>query len=150
MSGQLKYSEALTTRVVLKGGVPRTYSGFIGQMIISAVEEGATVRLIDVPISKLYTGGSSGSNTRQHYFMPAIEEIGVNSVYEKLPPVILREDPKAREFYNPADKSSGGEVYETLDGNTRIMVAAQQGMKTIRAYVIPAETTISSETIGIA
>jgi len=38
VSGQLKYSEALTTRVVLKGGVPRTYSGFIGQMIISAVE----------------------------------------------------------------------------------------------------------------
>ncbi len=132
---QLKQSEQLTSEHDLGRGprfrrekVTRTFTGNIGQMIIDAVNRGQVVRLQMVSLRGLKTTGSRGSQDRKGFMIPAITELGKHGpqivLNEKLPPIILKE------------ASSGLDI---KDGHTRAMLAAENGLETIRAYVIPAD-----------
>jgi len=122
-------SEELTVETQLevkhrfkKGHLSRTISNS-GRYITESLRKGWPVPLEDVPLCDIHTRGSSGSEKRQHYINAVIRKFGVSATFDRLPPILL------------ARKNDG--TLSTLDGATRSMVAYEQGLPTIKAYVIP-------------
>lgn len=109
--------------------VSRT-SSECGWKIVRCIENGGRVELRDIPLTSVDTTGSSGSRVRKNYILGPLENYDVETVFRRLPPLIVSAD------------TSDGYEYEIHDGRTRAMVANNIGIGQLRAYVlIPAQGT---------
>ncbi len=100
--------------------LPNRTSSHFGWEIEEWVKNGGTLELIDIDISEISTHGSYGSTTRQNHIQAALNEEDANIVFRRLPPIVVSRDDL---------------TWTIHDGNTRAMMAAANGIPSLRAYV---------------
>lgn len=120
----------------------------VGEYFVASVELGKTPRLVEVDVSLLYQGGSSGSAKRKEYIDPVIEKQGLQETFEKLPPIVLVGNLRLETVEAEGVQKVGQEHFDgdlrIADGFTRTMIAGEKGLSHIRAYIIPPEAMSST------
>ncbi|MCA9371789.1 hypothetical protein KC726_02720 [Candidatus Woesebacteria bacterium] len=80
--------------------------------------------------------GSSGSKVRQYVLRAAINELGIDVAFQRLPPIIVGTNLTLDEFLSINAFSYETSKVRLFDGATRLMLAHENGLETIPGYVL--------------